>query len=169
MDALEAILTRRSIRKYTKDPVPENIVRELLAAAMSAPSSEGERPWYFTVITERALLNEISAKVKYSEMLRGATLAIAVCSALNLQTSDGFWVQDCSASTQNILLAAHARGLGAVWIGLYPVENRAVSIQNILGLPEDVIPFSLVSIGYPAEIKMRVDRYDEARVHYNQW
>jgi nitroreductase len=136
---------------------------------MSAPSAGNEQPWYFVVIDDRDTLDEIPKFHPYSAMLQSATVAILICGDERLEVHRGFWVQDCSAATQNILLAAQAKGLGAVWLGVYPVEERVVGLRNLLGIPEDVIPFSLVSVGYPAERKPPADRYDKSRIHHNRW
>jgi len=166
---MEAILSRRSIRKYTKEIIPDNIIKELLEAAMSAPSAVNEQPWHFIVIKARQILDEIPKIHPYSIMLRDAPVAILVCGDLQRQRAPGFWVQDCSAATQNILIAVQAKGLGAVWLGIYPREDRAREFQKLLGIPDHVIPFSLVSIGYPAEQKPPANRYDESRIHYDRW
>lgn len=169
MEAMEAILTRRSIRRYTGEPVPKKMTQELLEAAMSAPSASNEQPWHFVIIDERQILDEIPKYHPYSSMLREAPLAIAVCGDLKREIMKGYWIQDCSAATENILIAAQAKGLGAVWLGVFPREERALAIQKLLGLPEYIIPLCLVSIGYPAEKKSRANRYDPSRIHYNRW
>lgn len=169
MDAIDAILTRRSIRKYTPEPVPPELVNELLRAAMSAPSAKNEQPWHFVVITDRDILNVIPELHPFSSMLREASLAIVVCANTQIADSIGWWVQDCSAATQNLLIAAHARGLGAVWLGVYPREQRTKDMQNLLELPPHVIPLCIVPVGYPAEKKSRADRYNPSRIHHNHW
>jgi len=169
MDAMDAILSRRSIRKYTAEPVPEKVVNELLEAAMSAPSASNEQPWHFVIINDRRILDEIPKYHPYSKMLSEASLAIAVCGDLKLEISKGFWIQDCSAATENILIAAHTKGLGAVWLAIYPREERVKPTQKLLGLPDHVVPLCLVSIGYPAEKKPRVNRFDPSRIHRNRW
>jgi nitroreductase len=169
MDAIEAILSRRSIRRYAPQPVPEAVIRQLLEAAMSAPSAGNEQPWQFVVITDRRILDEIPRFHPYAEMLKEATVAILVCGDLRLEKYRDHWVQDCSAATQNILLAAHAKGLGAVWVGIYPTEDRVVRIRKLLGLPSHVVPLCLVPLGHPAEQIPRAERYDASRVHRNQW
>jgi len=169
MDSLKAIFTRRSIRKYTNEPVPDQIIMELLAAAMAAPSAGNEQPWHFIVINDRQILNEIPKFHPYSQMLKEASVAILVCGDVMLEKYTGYWVQDCSAATENILIAVQAKRLGAVWLGIYPIAERVTGMRELLGLPEHVIPFSLVPIGYPAEDKPPADRFDEARVHYNKW
>jgi nitroreductase len=169
MEAMEAILTRRSIRHFTGQPVETETVHELLEAAMSAPSAGNEQPWQFVVVTGRQLLNEIPKHHPYSSMLPGAALAILVCGDLKREKHPGFWVQDCAAATQNILLAAHARGLGAVWLGIHPRQKRAEAIGRLFGLPGGVVPLCLIAIGHPAEEKPPPNRYDLTRIHYNKW
>jgi nitroreductase len=169
MDAYEAITTRRSIRAYTAQPVSEELIRELLAAAMSAPSASNRQPWHFLVITERHQLDAMTAILPYGQMLRQAPLAIVVCGDRERQPMDGYWVQDCSAATENILLAAHAKGLGAVWLGVYPRQERIEPLRRLLGLPDQVPPLAVLSIGYPAEQKEPAGRYDESRIHRDRW
>ena len=166
---MEAILSRRSIRKYTKELVSDEIIKDLLKAAMSAPSAVNEQPWHFIVIKDRQILDEIPKIQPYSKMLRDAPVAVVVCGDLKLEKAKGFWVLDCSAATQNILIAAQAKGLGAVWLGFYPREDRIKPLQKLLGIPEHVIPFSVIPIGYPAEQKPPANRYNESRIHFNRW
>lgn len=169
MDAMDAILSRRSIRKYTTQPVPDQLIKELLEAAMSAPSAGNEQPWHFIVINDRQILDEIPKYHPYSQMVREAPLAILVCGDLQLDRHDGLWGQDCSAATENLLIAVQAKGLGAVWLGVYPREERVAGLRKLLSIPEHVIPFSLIPIGYPAEHKPKANRYDVSRIHENRW
>jgi len=169
MDAMEAILSRRSIRRYTDKQVSDEVVKELLEAAMSAPSAGNEQPWHFVIITDRQILNEIPKIHPYSGMLKEAPLAVLICGDESLQKYKVYWVQDCSAATENLLIAINAKGLGGVWLGVYPIEDRVKGIRKLLGMPENVIPFSLISVGYPAEQKPPANRYDESRVHHNKW
>lgn len=169
MDLLEAILSRRSIRKYTEKEVMSATVEKLLRAAMSAPSAGNQQPWQFLVIDDQELLTAIPSVHPYARMVEEAALAILVCGDLELERHAGFWVQDCSAATENLLLAAHALGLGAVWVGVYPREARVTGLQELLSLPEHLIPFSLIPIGYPAEEKPPSQRYQKSRVQHNRW
>jgi len=169
VEAMKAILSRRSIRRYTSKEIPEELIKDLLKAAMSAPSAGNQQPWQFVVINDRTILDEIPKFHPYAQMLTQAPVAILVCGDLKRETHRGYWIQDCSAATQNILLAAHAKGLGAVWLGIYPREERVKGMRKLLNIPEQVIPFSLISIGYPAEQKPPSNRYDESRIHYNTW
>ena len=135
---------------------------------MCAPSADNRQPWCFVIIKDRKILNEIPKYHPYAQMLKEAPVAILVCCDSDLQLGE-LGVEDCSAATQNILLAAHAKGLGAVWLGISPAEPRVTLTKKLLNLPEHIIPISLISIGYPAEQKPRQDRYRADRVHYNQW
>ena len=169
MDAFEAILARRSIRRYAPAIVPDVLVTDLLLAAMSAPSAGNQQPWQFVVIADRQLREEISTFHPYAQMVREAPVAILVCGDLRLESYRGYWVQDCSAATQNILLAAHAKGLGAVWVGVYPKEDRVTRFRELLGLPAQVIPLALVPIGFPAERLPPANRFNPSRVHRDRW
>jgi nitroreductase len=167
--ALETILSRRSIRSYTEQPLNDTIYEHLLRAAMAAPSAHNQQPWEFVIIDDRKLLDSIPEFHPYSKMLTGAPAAILVCARSKDLKSEEFWPQDCAAATQNILLAATALGLGSVWLGVYPKESLMKGLRDLLGLPGDIIPFSLVSLGYPEKTKKPSDRYDPARVHRNGW
>jgi nitroreductase len=170
METLKAILTRRCIREYTTQAVPEELVQELLAAAMQAPSAGNQKPWHFILVTEREQLIALAGVLPFGQSLKTAPIGIVVCADLEHEKHRGYWVQDCSAATQNLLLAAHARGLGAVWLGVYPREERVASLKKVLGLPEQVVPLSVVSLGYPATKPEKPEgRYDESRLHYDRW
>jgi nitroreductase len=170
MDAIEALFSRRSIRKYKPDPIPEGALRELLEAAMSAPSAGNQQPWHFVIIHDRKILDEIPTFHPHSQMLKEAPIAVLVCGDLKLEKHIGYWVQDCAAATENLLLAVHAKGLGGVWLGIYPREDRVAALRKLLGIPEHVIPFSLVPVGYPAESKPpRPDRYNAMKIHHDKW
>ncbi|MGI6778728.1 MAG: nitroreductase family protein [Acetivibrionales bacterium] len=166
---MDVILTRRSIRKYTAERVPDSMIKELLKAAMSAPSARNQQPWHFIVIRDRSVMEKITQIHPYSQMLKEASAAILVCGDLDIELSPGYWVLDCSAATENILIAANALGLGAVWLGVYPREERISGIKKLFKLPGNVVPLSLISIGYPGERKEPADRYNEERVHYDSW
>jgi len=169
MDTLEAIFTRRSIRKFTDQPVAEDTVHTLLRAAMVAPSAGDQRPWHFVVVRDRGRLREMGRRMEGCEMLDTATLGLLVCGDQSLEKIKGFWVQDCAACTMTVLLAAHALGLGAVWVAVYPLEDRLRVVREELNIPENVIPFALVALGHPGEHLPGEDRYDAARVHRERW
>lgn len=166
---MTAILTRRSIRSYTSDPVSDQDVEDLIKAAMYAPSAGNQQPWHFVVIRDRAILNEVPKAHPYSKMVPHCRVAILVCADMTLVKHEGSWVQDCSAATQNLLLAAHAKGLGAVWLGVYPYGERVEGIKKLVGLPDHVYPLALVPIGHPAEEVPQPDRLNRTRVHLDRW
>ena len=169
MEIMEGILTRRSIRKFTDKPVLEEDINDLLKAGMQAPSAGNKQPWHFIVITERKILDAIPEFHEYSKMLKQSPVAILVCGDFEAEKYCGYWVQDCSAATQNILLAAHAKGLGAVWLGIYPRQNRIDGIKQLFDLPSNVYPLSVIALGYPDEKKEPVDRFNKEKIHYNKW
>ncbi|TFG67318.1 MAG: nitroreductase family protein [Anaerolineales bacterium] len=167
MDALEAIFTRRSIRRYTDEPVSAEDLKIILEAGMNAPSANNQQPWHFIVVDDRSKLNKIMKVHPYSQMLAQAPIAILVCGDTTI--SESYWEQDCSAATENILLAARALNLGTVWMGVYPNTQRVSGIKTLFGLPEHVEPLNIIAVGHPAEDKGRVDRYNATRIHNNNW
>lgn len=166
---MSILLKRKSIRKYKDMKVSEAIVEDLLRAAMQAPSAGNEQPWEFIVIRDKEIMRKITEFHPYSKMLLHADVAIVVCGSASKEIFNGFWIQDCSAATENILLAAEEKGLGAVWLGVFPVEERARALMNLLELPEEVIPLSIVPVGYPDEQKEPADRFRKERIHYDRW
>jgi nitroreductase len=169
MDTLEAIFTRRSVRDFQPEQISESDVDTILRAGMQAPSAANEQPWHFVVIDDREKLHAIPKFHPYAAMLADAPLAILVCSDRKLEKKRARWLQDCSAATENMLLAAHALGLGAVWLGIFPESDRVFGMQNLLQMPKDVRPVALVALGHPASVPEPADRYDAARIHHNAW
>jgi nitroreductase len=169
MELFDTIHTRRSVRDFTDEPLGEDQVELILRAAMAAPSAGNEQPWHFVVVEDRDTMLRIIDVHPYSGMLAQAPLCVAVCFDRALEQHTGFSVQDASAATQNMLLAAHALGLGAVWLGVHPVRDREEGVAEILGLPEGVTCLSIVALGHPAGRTEPVDRYNPQRVHRNQW
>lgn len=169
MDTIKAIKTRRSVRKYTNETLTDEIVKILLESAMSGPSAGNQQPWQFLVINDHEIIDKIPEVHQGAPYAPDAPLAILVCGDTNLEKFKGFWSIDCSIATQNLLLAAHAEGLGAVWTGVYPMEDRVSGIKDLLDLPENIIPFAFIPIGYPDQELAPIDRYDESRVHYNKF
>lgn len=166
-DLIQTIFARRSIRKYTQEPVNEEQIQTLLEAAMAAPSASNRKPWQFVVVTERETLDALAESHRHGKMLFDAPLCISVCG--DLTEMERFWVQDCSAATENLLLAATALGLGAVWLGVYPRDERVKAVRQILALPEHITPLNLISVGHPAEEKRSRTQFDDARVHRESW
>jgi nitroreductase len=169
MELFDTILTRRSIRKYTTQKIERDLVDKIIIAGMHAPSAVNKQPWHFIVFEERKTMNEIMTVHQHSQMLAEAQTAILICYDENLQHDEGYGAVDCSNATQNMLLAAHALGLGACWIGIFPRSNRMESMQAIFNLPANVKTFALIALGYPAEKKLRSERYKPERVHYEKW
>ena len=162
---------RRSIRAYTKKPVSEKIITDLLRAAMAAPSAAARDPWRFIVVKDPAMLQHMAEALPYGNMLEGAGAGIVVCGDLSA-THDGqltYLLQDCSAAIENLLLAAHMLGLGACWLGVHPREVRMKALRGLFGIPTSVIPVSAIAVGYPAEQKEPRTRYRADYVHRNQW
>ncbi|MCX6644967.1 MAG: nitroreductase family protein [bacterium] len=169
MDIIEALMTRRSIRKYTDKPVDDEQIETILKAAMYAPSASNRQPWQFIVIKDRALLDKVSEWHPYAKMIHEASVAILVCCDLSIQDARELAIQDCSAATENLLLAAHGLGLGAVWLGVTPRPDRMNGAIKQFGLPEHILPLALIPIGYPAESKPDPERYNPERVHNDRW
>ena len=166
------IMTRTSVRKYTQETVSKENIKTMLRAGMAAPTAVNKQPWHFVVVTDREQLNALAAANRGSGMAAKAPLAIVVCGDMEKAlpgTGRGFWVQDCSAATENILLAAHALGLGAVWTGLYPNEERANAIREILKAPEHIVPLCTIVIGHPQEQPQPKDKWKPENVSYNKF
>ena len=170
--AINNIMTRTSIRQYTDEPVSKADIETMLRAGMAAPTAVNRQPWHFVVINSKEKLAELAGDSPRGGMLKKAPLAIVVCGNMDkalLGQGRGFWVQDCSAATENILLAANAIGLGAVWTGLYPDENRAGAVAKVLKLPETFIPLCTIVIGHPAEQPTPKDKWKPENVSYNEF
>ena len=169
---LETIMTRTSIRQYTDQPVEKEKIEAMLRAGMAAPTAVNAQPWHFVVVSEKAKLGELAAANPRAGMLKSAPLAIVVCGDMT-KALEGkgrqFWIQDCSAATENILLAAHAQRLGAVWTALYPMEERMQPVSEALKLPDTLIPLCTVVIGYPAEQPEPKDKWKPENVSYNEF
>jgi nitroreductase len=166
---MKEIFERRSIRKYTGKDVSDESVKELLKAAMAAPSAGNQQPWDFIVVRDRGVFNEIPKFHPHAQMLKDASVALVVCGAPDREKRVGYWIQDCAAAIENILIEAQFLGLGAVWLGVYPREDRVAGLKKLLEIPENVIPVAVISIGYPAESKEASQRYDEKKIHINKW
>lgn len=171
-DVLTVIHQRKSVRAYTNEPVGLPELRELVRAGFAAPTAGNAQPWAFVIVTERAKLDALADAMPYGKMLKKAPAAIAVCgveSAFRSGETREMWVQDCSAATENILLAAEGTGLGAVWLGVYPYKDRSASISSILKLPEGIVPFSLISVGHPTGAEKPKQKYNPSRLFLQQW
>ncbi len=170
---IEAIMTRSSVRAYTSQVVEEEKIETMLRAGMAAPTAGNKQPWQFVVINDREILDALPEVAAGMKMAPQAPLAIAVCGvpAESFPNVPEYWVQDCSAATENILLAAHAMGLGAVWCGVYPDggSGRVEKITELLNIPEGTVALSVIIIGYPNAEPMVKDKWNPAKVHYNKF
>lgn len=166
---MDSIFNRRSIRKYTDKIVSDDLIEKILRAGMAAPSAGNAQPWQFIVVSDKSIMEDITKFHLYSQMLKEASHAIVVCGDLSLEKFSGYWIQDCSAAMQNMLLMADALGLGAVWLGVYPQEERVKELKELLNIPQNVIPLGIMSLGYPAETKPPADRFDPSRIHIDRW
>ena len=166
---MKAILGRRSIRKFTGEAIPDEDIKKILEAAMAAPSACNQQPWHFVVAKDKETHRKVMEIQPYTKMLEKASIALFVCADPELQTCPGFWVQDTSAATENILLAVEALGYGATWCGLYPNDEPVWKTRELLGLPKHVMPLNVIAIGVPDEEKPPSERYNEERVHYEKW
>lgn len=169
MDLFEGLFTRRSIRQYTTSAIEKDKIDTMLKSAMYAPSAMNYQPWQFLVIDDHKILLDIQKIITHAEMLKQAKLGILVCGDLEKDKSLEYNVQNCSAASQNILLAAHGLGLGAVWIGVFPDEDVISAIKKLFHLPDHIVPVALIAMGYPAEEKQVEERFIRSKVHFNKW
>jgi len=169
MSALEAIRTRRSVRKFTPEPVAEETLQEILRCGMQAPSACNEQPWQLVVLRDKELLAKVGGINPYAVFAREAPVSVLVCGDTRLDKCGGYWVQDCSNCAMNMLLAAHALGLGAVWTGIYPLAERVTAFQKLCGLPAQVTPLALLVMGHPAVQPKPENRFRNDRIHLNTW
>lgn len=166
---MSSIFTRRSIRRYTGEKIEDEKVDKILRAAMQAPSAGNQQGWEFIVVRDRDVLNKISKMSQYASMAAEADLAIIVLGNKNEMRMPSYMEQDLGAATQNLMLQAVEEGLGSVWLGVCPLEERMKLISQIFNLPEGVEPFAVVAIGYPAQENKFVDRYNENKVHIERY
>ena len=169
---LAVIHSRKSVRQYTGQPVTKDELTTLVKAGMAAPTAVDKRPWAFVIVTDEEMLSKLAEGLPSSRMIVKARSAIVVCGVMSKALSGKgkeFWVQDTSAATENILLAAESMGLGAVWTGMYPMEDNVAFVQKVLGLPSDVIPLSLVAVGHPVGVEKPKNKFDPTNIHWEKW
>ena len=168
---IENILTRKSVRYFTGDTISQAQVETLLRCAMAAPSAMNKQPWAFIVVTNPDLLARIGSEMPNTRCRNRPACAFVPCGDLSkaLESRPDFWINDVSAATENLLLAAHAMGLGAVWTGIHPDPARVAQLQAILHLPEHIVPLCVVPVGVPAESPATKDKFTEENIHYNRW
>jgi len=167
---MNAIFSRRSVRTYTDRPVSREDLHDLLHAGMSAPTANNARPWQFILVTDRAILEKLPMD-NYTEAVKGAQAAIVVCgdSAKDKMMQGALNVIDCSAAIENILIEAADRGLGSVYYAAYPMEHRVAHLRELFALPESIVPYAVLPIGWPEKTPAEADRYDASMVHENRW
>ena len=168
--AINNIMTRTSIRQYTDETVSKADIETMLRAGMAAPTAVNRQPWHFVAVTDKAKLAELAGR--RGGMIKQAGVAIVVCGNMDKAMQgpgQAFWVQDCSAATENILLAANAIGLGAVWTGCYPMGDRVAEVSKTLKLPETIVPLCVIAIGHPAEQPAPKDKWKPENVSYNEF
>ncbi|MFH0838871.1 MAG: nitroreductase family protein [Candidatus Omnitrophota bacterium] len=171
-DTLSTIYSRKSVRRYSGEAVTREQLMELVKASMAAPTAVNKKPWAFVVITDKSVLAELEKELPHSRMIAQAGAAIIVCGVLEKALAgieQEFWIQDCSAATENILLAAEAMKLGTVWTGVYPLPERIAYVQKTLGLPADVIPLNIIAVGHPLGADKPKDKFDSANIHWDRW
>lgn len=170
-DVVKLIMSRKSIRSFLNLPLTKSQLELIIKAAMAAPSANNKQPWSFIAITDCELLNQLADKLPYAKMLHEATAAIVVCGIPENagDSPEGYWVQDCSAATQNILLAIESMGLGAVWTGVYPRSERIDVVRDVLSIPQNVFPLNVIPIGYPKGENRPKDKFKPENIHWEKW
>jgi len=170
--ALDVIATRVSVRQFTGEKISAEQIDTLLRSAMAAPTAVNKQPWAFVVVDDQAVLDSLSQAVKSSRIENGASHAIVVCGDMSKALegeAQGYWVEDTSAATENLLLAAHAMGLGALWVGVYPISERVAAVKHIINAPEHITPMCIITLGYPNEQPEIKDKYKPENIHHNAW
>ena len=169
MEIQEALLNRRSIRKYKAQQISEENINKMLKAAMYAPSAMNTQAWQFVVVDNKQTLMDIFKIIPHAEMLKQTIKAILVCGDVSVEKNETWILENCSAATQNILLSAYGLGIGSCWISVYGSEDTFKKIKSLFNLPENIIPFSLISLGYPDEEVKTEERFKEEKIHFNKW
>ncbi len=169
MDIFEAIFTRRSIRKFTDQNIDDSDVKKMLEAAMVAPSAGNSKPWRFIVVRDPQGLEAVAKFNPYAGMALKSALCIVVCADLSVEKHPGFWQQDCSAAIQNMLLAGRALGIGTVWTGVYPIEERNLAYKNYFGIPENIEVLGIVVCGYTDQAFEKRDNYNPDHIFSEKW
>jgi nitroreductase len=166
---MDAILKRHSVRSYSTEPIDDAVIEKIIHAGMSAPSAMGSKPWHFIVISDREKMNAVVNIHPYARMMLQAQRAILVCGDTGAETFLEYFQQNCSAATENILIAATSLGVGSVWVGLYPGEKYRHDFKKLFNLPDGIEPFALVPLGFPDHAMQPSNRFDPSRVHANSW
>lgn len=168
-ETIQTIKKRRSIRKYIQKEISDEDIQTILECAMVAPTARNQQSFCFVVIDDKEILSQIAQNIEHAKMSKDANKVVVVCSEVANEMQELYWVQDCSAVTQNILLSATALGIGSVWVAVHPRPQKVEFITKLLNLPAHIKPLSLVCLGYGAEEKAPNERYDETKIHHNGW
>jgi len=169
---LDVIFQRKSVRHFVEKPVSKDDLLLIVKAGMAAPSGRNEQPWVFVIVKEKFLLNQLAGGLPYAKMLYFAGAAIVVCGDTSINVKEGaasLWQQDCAAATENILLAAESLNLGAVWTAVHPYIQRENQVRMVLHLPDHIIPFCVIPVGYPTGEDIPKDKFDSRKIHWGQW
>lgn len=166
---MNPVFSRRSIRKFTPEPITDDQVKILLKAGLCAPSARNTQSWHFIAVTEREQLDKIPDFHPYATMTREASLAILVCGDLQVESNIGYIALNCAAATENVLVTTADLGLGSVWLGVYPKEDRMKAMKDLFNLPDHIVPVALIAIGHPAEHKPPKSDFDWGKIRYNRW
>ena len=169
METIETLLTRRSIRKYKNQKIEKDKIDIILKSAMYAPSAMNLQAWHYVVIDDKNVLNETIKSIPHAELLIQTPAAILVCGDASIEKNESWMIQNCSAAIQNILLAAHGLGLGTCWIAIHGMEEVVKTVCKQFNLPENVIPISLITLGYPDETVIAEERFNKEKIHFNKW
>ncbi len=170
--ALHIIHTRKSVREFKQESIPNEHLEDMVRAGMAAPSANNHQPWEFIIVTDKYIKGFLAERLPYAKMLKDAAAGIVVCGkpgdAFN-EPEGSLWVQDCSAATLNILLAAEALGYGAVWTAVYPASDRINTVKDILALPKGILPLSVIPVGIPIGNELPKDKYVKEKIHWDKW
>ena len=177
-ETITNILTRVTVRRFTDEPVSDEALHVLLQAAMAAPSSMNLQPWHFIVVRDETVKQCLKDCLPYAKMINRGCTGIVVCGDISLyehinevdkEDNTLYWAQDCSAASENLLLAAHAIGLGAVWTGIYPLESRVGKLRELLAIPAHIVPLNLILVGHPVVLPLPKEKWDEKKLHYDKY
>jgi len=170
--AIDVIYKRTSVRNYSNKKISEEQIETILRAGMAAPSGMNIQPWRFIVIRNRKILDNLGANLPYAKMLSMADSAIVVCGELNKSENkdlQSLWIQDCSAASENILLAITSLGLAGLWTAVYPYKDRMAIVKKYCKIPENILPLNVIPMGYPAEEYSSKNKWDPSKIHKEQW
>jgi len=171
-ETLKTIFARKSVRAFTEEPVSTETLETIIRAGMAAPSAVDKRPWEFIVVTDRQILKQLADVLPFARMTATAAAAVIVAGDIKKQfcgEDADYWIVDCSAATENILLAAESLGVGAVWAAVYPEDDRITAVSSILGIPSHIVPLNVIPVGMAGGREKPKDKWNPAQLHWNTW